>query len=120
MSEELVKNNENNAMEEMAKIAARMKATEYRFEILGHGTKIYFVDKNWETSIIKNDGAVKEVSNLKEFREAFKNTDIKTIFIPYLNADGVKTKDILPIVQLRRICSEFADAKVIYVEESGE
>jgi hypothetical protein len=100
-------------IEIVARQAARLRAMESGpMEILPHGTRLYFVDKGWESSIIEGDPNVRTVATLRAFEEAFKDPEVGTVFVPkgaLVTLDG-----------LTRICRKYAVPKVIYKEEEGK
>jgi len=100
-------------IEIVARQAARLRAMEAGpMEVLPHGTRLYFVDKGWESSIIETDPNVRTVADLRAFEEAFKDPEVGTVFVPkgaLVTLDG-----------LMRICRKYAVPKVIYKEEEGK
>ena len=100
-------------MQTIAQSAARLRVMETMpYETLPHGTRLYFVDKGWESSIIDGDPNVREVTNLRDFEEALCDTDIKTIFI----SEGA----LVTQSKLKQICKRNAATKVIYMEGNRE
>lgn len=97
----------------VARQTARLRAMETGpVEILPHGTRLYFVDKGWESSIIEGDPNVRTVATLRALEEAFKDPEVGTVFVPkgaLVTLDG-----------LTRICRKYAAPKVIYKEEEGK
>ena len=81
-------------------------------EILPHGSRLYFVDKGWETSIIESDPNVRTVATLRALEEAFKDPEVGTIFVP----KGA----LVTLAGVTRICRRYAASKVIYKEEEGK
>ena len=100
-------------IEIIARQAARLRVMETGpMEILPHGTRLYFVDKGWESSIIEGDPNVRIAADLRAFEEAFKDPEVGTVFVPkgaLVTLDG-----------LTRICRKYAVPKVIYKEEEGK
>ncbi len=107
-------------MQEIARIAARKKAMEGAFEVMPHGSKIYFIAKGWESSMIEGDPKVKCVMTLKDFRDAFCSVDIKTIFIPQSFSKSNPEGSIVTMSQIQKVCSQHANNKVIYMEVDKE
>jgi len=96
-------------MQTIARSAARLRVMETMpYETLAHGTKLYLVDKGWESSIIEDDPKVARVTNLRQFESALQDADVKTIYIPN---DALVTQS-----QLETICKRNASTKVIYKE----
>ncbi|MBL1148428.1 MAG: hypothetical protein HND56_00305 [Pseudomonadota bacterium] len=97
----------------VARQAARLRAMEAGpMEILPHGSRLYFVDKGWETSIIEGDPNVRTAATLRTFEEAFKDPEVGTIFVP----EGA----LVTLAGVTRICRRYAVSKVIYKEEEGK
>lgn len=97
----------------VARQAARIRAMEAGpMEILPHGSRLYFVDNGWETSIIEGDPNVRTVATLRAFEAAFKDPEVGTIFVP----KGA----LVTLAGLTRICRRYAASKVIYKEEEGK
>lgn len=98
-------------MDIVARQAARLKITEEcPVEILPHGSRLYFVAKGWETSIIEKDPNVRVVETLSAFEEALRDPGAETVFIP----EGAR----VTLPQLVRISRRNAAEKVIYKEEN--
>ena len=78
------------------------------YELLAHNTRLYLLENDWKSVIIKEDFTPKRVETLTQLEAAVANPDDEIILIPetaLISREG-----------LERICQRNAQTKVIFTE----
>ena len=91
----------------LAEILVKKKACN-RFVSLPNGSKIYYIDSGWETSIIEQSNKVGIASDLKQFESCIRDVEVKSVLIKLgslISEDGIKN-----------ICERNGSSKSIYKE----
>ena len=95
-------------MDEVAAVVAQKNAMDQGCIFLPHGSRLFTVEKGWQSQAIRRDRGVATSETLMAFEAALRNPDVKVIFLP---ADALVTDD-----DIRRICQRNGVTKTLFKE----
>jgi len=99
-------------LQNIAVTAAKMSSTRQGHSHLPHGSKLYWVDHGWKSSMIGDDILIQTVTTLREFEEAMQASEVHTIFMP---------QDALISIQgIEKICQRNGVPKTIFKEVEND